>query len=363
MVAELSNKESAEAATVKFSAKEQPEVTNDAASNVDIVYTTLGVSEERVIIDVTSVVVKGDFDELLVDKDCKSIERAFILFKTEDKKEWSKQELDTTQDSFVQTLYLPDYCKKYLFQLNFEGFPGTESISLELETTIGPAHIEETGLEKVPVIQELQVVAGVDKAVVEWRQPDCVPSYQVIVLPLDDCGENEKFEDCFESAPDATDEDTFTPGEILTGQIISGDKFKEKIVNLESCREYVVMARTTNDHGKGDIVRKLFRTRKTDPGDEYIANLAIDDEKYSMVTNLRVEPGMNHVKIFWDQPECFPSYEVQVMKADDCKDSYDSCLDDSYTGDTEEITNMREVGGLEECTEYVAVVRNKGRRR
>ena len=149
----------------------------------------------------------------------------------------------------------------------------------------------------------------------------------------------------------------------MTGQTIPGDKFREEIVNLKSCSEYVVMARTTNDHGKGEIVSKLFRTRETDPGDEYVANLAIGDEGYTKVTNLRVEPEVNSVKIFWDQPECFPSYEVQVIAADDCKDSYDSCLNESHTGDTEEITNIREVEELDECEEYVAVVRNTGRRR
>ena len=62
---------------------------------------------------------------------------------------------------------------QYMFQLVFEGFPGTKTISLELETTIGPADIEETGLENVPTIKGLKVVTGIDKAVIEWKQSDC----------------------------------------------------------------------------------------------------------------------------------------------------------------------------------------------
>ena len=123
----------------------QPELTDDAASNVHTMYGA--VAEAK---DVTRVVVKGHFDELLVDKDCKRVRKAFVMFKTDDKNEWSRKELDTNRESFQEDLYLPDFCKKYKFQLIFDGFPGTESINLELETRIGPADIDETGLEKCP---------------------------------------------------------------------------------------------------------------------------------------------------------------------------------------------------------------------
>ena len=80
--ADLKNGESAEAAIVKFTAKEQPELTADAASNIHIMYGSISVSRKRDITDVTSGVVKGDFDQVLVDKECKSVQKAFVLFKT-----------------------------------------------------------------------------------------------------------------------------------------------------------------------------------------------------------------------------------------------------------------------------------------
>ena len=266
--ADLKNSESAEAAIVKFTAKEQPELMTDAASNVHIMYGSISVSRKRDITDVTRGVVKANLDEILADKDCKSVQKAFVLFKTEDKEEWSKEELDTSEDSFEQNLNLPDYCKKYMFKLIFHGFPGTESIILDLETTIGPADIDQAGLERLPVVEDMQVVSGVETARIQWKQPDCVPFYEFVVYSLEDCADEEEFKDCFEDAVSATDTDTFDLELIFGGEVMSGDDFETEISNLDSCNEYIVMARTTNEHGKSKIVSKLFRARETDPDDK-----------------------------------------------------------------------------------------------
>jgi hypothetical protein len=66
--ADLKDKESADADLVKFTAKDQPELTEDAASNVHIMYGTVSVARKRDITDVTSVAVKGHFDDILLDK-------------------------------------------------------------------------------------------------------------------------------------------------------------------------------------------------------------------------------------------------------------------------------------------------------
>jgi hypothetical protein len=83
--ADLKSKESADADLVKFTAKDQPELNDNAASNVHIVFGSVSVSKKRDITDVTSLNVKGHFDDILNDKDCKSVQGAFILYKTEDK--------------------------------------------------------------------------------------------------------------------------------------------------------------------------------------------------------------------------------------------------------------------------------------
>ena len=368
--ADLKNGESAEAAIVKFTAKEQPELTADAASNIHIMYGSISVSRKRDITDVTSGVVKGDFDQVLVDKECKSVQKAFVLFKTEDKEEWSKKQLDTTEDSFEQDLNLPDYCKKYMFKLIFYGFPGTESIILELETTIGPADIGQTGLEKLPVVEDMQVVAGIDNAMIEWRQPDCIPSYEFVVYNLEDCADEEEFKDCFDDSMTAEDTDTFSLELIFTGKIMQGEKFETKIGNLDPCNEYVVMARTINEYGKSKIVSKMFRARETDSDEEDLENFGIVGEQadgsfYPTVTNLHVVPDINTARIVWKQPECFADYELQVVNFIDCNaGSYESCLA-QFSPDVEETTekktNEKLFEGLEACTEYVAMVRTTGK--
>ena len=368
--ADLKNSESAEAAIVKFTAKEQPELMTDAASNVHIMYGSISVSKKRDITDVTRGVVRANLDEILVDKDCKSVQKAFVLFKTEDKDEWSKEELDTTGDSFEKDLNLPDYCKKYMFKLIFHGFPGTESIILDLETTLGPADIDQTGLERLPVVEDMQVVTGVDTARILWRQPDCVPAYEFVVYSLEDCADEEEFKDCFEDAATASDTDTFDLELVFSGEVASEDNFETQISNLDTCNEYIIMARTTNEYGKSKIAGKLFRARETDSEDEDLANLAIvglqeDGSFYPTVTNLQVVPGVNSAVMGWRQPECFADYELQVVNIKDCKDgSFESCLAEfspDIEDTTEKKTNKKSFESLEPCTEYVAMARTTGR--
>eukprot|EP00092_Neocalanus_flemingeri_P029036 GFUD01031522.1.p1 GENE.GFUD01031522.1~~GFUD01031522.1.p1 ORF type:complete len:2660 (+),score=730.01 GFUD01031522.1:322-8301(+) len=365
--ADLTNRESADADLVKFTAKDQPELTEDAASNVHIVYGSVSVSRKRDVTYVTSVEVKGTFDDILDDKDCKSIQHAFILYKTEEDEEWKKEELDPTSDTFEHDLYLPDYCKKYQFKLHFEGFPGTIPITLELETTIGPANIEETGLENVPSIEDLEVVTGISKAVIEWKQPDCVPSYEYVVYRMEDCYEEEDFSDCFEDSTESDNPDTFDLELVYKGKEEQGSRFKREIDNLDSCTEYVILARTINEYGKGEIVSKRFRTRETDSDEEDLSNLAIvgqqsDESYYPTVTNLKVTPGVTTAKVSWKQPECFPDYELQVVSMEDCE-SYEKCVAE-FSSDVAETaekkTNFHEFANLESCTEYVAMARTTG---
>ena len=148
------------------------------------------------------------------------------------------------------------------------------------------------------------------------------------------------------------------------------DIFKHEINKLESCREYVIIARTSNAYNKGKIIRKLFRTRETDSDSEDLTNLAIvglqpDGSFYPTVTDLRVEPGEITAKVFWKQPECFPDYELQIVNVKDCEGvSYNVCLAE-FSADVEETTenktNFHEFGDLEPCTEYVAMARTTGK--
>ena len=132
---------------------------------------------------------------------------------------------------------------------------------------------------------------------------------------MEDCSDEEEFTDCFEDAPLPTDPFTFGLGLVFTGKIMSEEKIEQEVMNLEPCIEYVIMARTRNEHGAGDIVSRLFRTRETDYDEEDLAmsGLQPGGSFYPTVTSLRAEPGENTAKLFWKQPECFPDYQLQVV--------------------------------------------------
>ena len=148
---------------------------------------------------------------------------------------------------------------------------------------------------------------------------------------------------------------------------MSEEKIEQEITNLEPCIEYVIMARTRTEHGKGDIVSRLFRTRETGSHDEDLAMLGLQPSGsfYPTVTSLRAEPGENTAKLFWKQPECFPDYQLQVVNIDNCKTGdYETCLAEFYSeveGRAERKTNFQEFEGLESCTEYITMARTTGK--
>ena len=82
-----------------------------------------------------------------------------------------------------------------------------------------------------------------------------------------------------------------------------------------------------------------------------------------MVANLRVEPDVETAKISWDQPQCYPSYQIQVMPRKECKGSYETCLtlfSPDSEGSSQDKTIVKEVDGLEKCTQYLVMARTTG---
>ena len=219
----------------------------------------------------------------------------------------------------------------------------------------------------MPTVQDMQVVTGMNKAVVKWKQSACFPSYEFVVYRLEDCSDEEEFTDCLEDAPSPTDPFTFGLGFIFTGQIMAEEKTEQEIMNLEPCIEYVIMARTRTEHGTGDIVSRLFRTRETGSDEEDLAMLGFQPSGsfYPTVTSLRAEPGENTATLFWKQPECFPDYQLQVVNIESCKTGdYETCLAEFYPeieGRAERNTNYKDFEGLESCTEYIAMARTTGK--
>ena len=213
----------------------------------------------------------------------------------------------------------------------------------------------------------MKVITGKEKAMIEWTQPKCVPSYEYVVFMLEDCSDEEEFSDCFEDSTESDDPDAFEVELIYTGTHGLGEKFQHEIKNLVFCSEYVILARTSNEYGKGKIISRRFRTRETDSNKEDLSNLDAvgqqsDGSYYPTVSNLKVAPSVNKANVFWKQPECFPDYELQVVNIEDC-DSYEKCLAE-FSYDVAETakkkTNFHDFDKLESCTEYVAMARATG---
>ena len=364
----LTTSESAEADSAQFMAKKQPELAEDAANSVHIVYGTLSVSRKREITDVTRVVVKGGFDDLLIDRECKSIKKSFILYKTEDKEEWHKKEIEINDPNFEEEIFLPDYCKMYSFKLLFEGYPGSSLVSLNLENKIGPADLEQTGLERVPSVTNIRVLPRVDTALISWRQPDCVPAYEFVVYLLEDCLNEEEFEDCFNDAMKAEDPSAFSLDHVVSGSHDYEYRFKQELDSLDSCTEYLLLVRTVNNYGRGEVVSKTFRTRDTDHefDGETDKNDMIDVSTIPSITHLKVLPKDYSATLDWRQPECFPDYELQLIKLEECEEeNYIKCLEQfspSIEGLAEKKTNSYDFTELEPCTEYVAMARTVGKK-
>ena len=351
VIAELFNNEKLDTEMVNFKSRDQPALVANAVAHVKMVDAD----------DLTSVDITGNIDDILKDEDCKSAKTLLILYKTEDKEEFTQEEVSLHDGEFYKHLFLPEYCKKYLFKIQIEGFPGTNSVSFDIPQTVGPIDVEENGAENVPTVTDLTVSPDAHSALIKWRQPDCVPEYEVVVFLLEDCPEEDIFTDCFEESTENKDVETVKLKEVVQGFYRHGSEYQHKITNLQACTNYLILARTSSRFGKGKISHEKFRTRS--------AALSPDSQpEWSLAPpppEVAVVPGVNAAQLVWSQPECFPGYELQVVRVEDCKDSsQNNCKDEfsaAVTGTAEKESQVHNITNLSPCTLYAAMSRTIGK--
>ena len=255
---------------------------------------------------------------------------------------------------FKTTVDIPDFCKTYQFKLMFKGSFLTKPVELDLMTTLGPADLAITGLEHVPSVTQMEVSSTMHKTEVVWKQPNCVSGYKYALHHLEDCSDDEEFEDCFTDFHEGVHEDD--------GPV------RIQLAELESCMEYVFMARSFNSYGWGDLVAQKFRTRETNSTDIDLQNFNIVGHEVDgnihipTLTQFTVRPGVETSTVSWRQPECFPEYELQIVEQRECVDGLvENCVRDfnpDIHDTTEEYEEIHQFTVLDPCTKYVVMGRS-----
>ena len=110
---------------IKHMSMQQPEFILDAMANVEV---------RRAVADPSIVTVSGNFDDILVDKECKAPREGYILFKHEDAEKWITEKIDVTKDSFECHLKLTEYCLENKFQIKITGYPGSDPIIADIDS-------------------------------------------------------------------------------------------------------------------------------------------------------------------------------------------------------------------------------------
>ena len=69
-----------------------------------------------------NVTVSGLWDDILVDRGCKSIKKGSLMYKAETEETWTVLSLDVDDDSFVVPLLITDLCAEYSLMLSITGY-------------------------------------------------------------------------------------------------------------------------------------------------------------------------------------------------------------------------------------------------
>jgi len=328
----------------------QPVLKADSVENVDIQYGTDVVSRKR-IVHITEAVVRGDLDKLV--EDITAVKKVVLKYKTIDDEQWNESDIDMIGSRLSKIVDIPKFCEAYQFQMVFQGSAITEPVMVELDTVLGPADPKTTVLEQVPAVTELKISYDMSTAEVEWKQPACVSGYKYALYNLEDCPDEEEFQDCF------VDFGLETVGyEESAGVVVI------PLADLESCMEYVFMVKSFNSYGESGLVSHKFRTRETNNTDIDLHNFGTVGLQIPTLTQLKVVPGAESAAVSWVQPECFPEYEVQIVELDLCRDrKVENCVAE-FSADiydlTDEYENSYQFAVLDTCTDYVVMGRSTG---
>ena len=322
----------------------------DSLDNVDISYGTDIVSRKR-IVHITEAVINAQLDKLV--EDVTAVRKVVLEYKTVDTDEWTESIIDVKGNILSQTVNIPEFCKAYQFQLVLYGSDLSVPVRMDLPTVLGPADPATTILEVVPEVENLKIFFSMETAEVAWEQPACVEGYKYSLFHLEDCPDEEEFQDC-----------ALEFGLNSVGYEDSAGQVEITLPELESCMEYVFMVKSFNSYGESKLVTKKFRTRETNNTDIDLDNFARMGDYIPTITEITVQPESESAMVSWVQPECFPEYELQIVELDKCQGRELENCEVEFSADiydlTEEYKNNYKFDILDPCTEYAVMGRTTG---
>ena len=126
-------------------------------------------------------------------------------------------------------------------------------------------------------------------------------------------------------------------------------------IQLELCEEYFLKLEfLIEDADATEIENLQFRPGLYDQR----------GEKKPVIQELKIIPGVHSAKIMWNQNPCYKEYELLIVDHDNCNNS-EHCLEkfnsEIHSGtNNPESTNSFDVGSLERCAQYTAIIRAGG---
>ena len=120
--------------TVNMMTHEPPEFTDDAMNHFTIY------RDEK---NATIATIVGDWNSILLDKECKFPKSAYILYKHERMSSWSQELVDVKIDHFSKSILLPEFCLQYRFRIKIIGELDTEPILSDMKNILEPIEVND----------------------------------------------------------------------------------------------------------------------------------------------------------------------------------------------------------------------------
>ena len=120
--------------TVNVMTHEPPEFTDDAMNHFTIA------RDEK---NATIATIVGDWNSILLDKECKFPKSAYILYKHERMSSWSQELVDVKNDHFSKSIFLPEFCLQYRFRIKLIDQLGSEPILSDWDNILEPMEVND----------------------------------------------------------------------------------------------------------------------------------------------------------------------------------------------------------------------------
>ena len=123
---------------------EPPEFTDDAMNHFTIT------RDEK---NATIATIVGDWNIILLDKECKFPKSAYILYKHERMSSWSQELVDVKNDHFSKSIFLPESCLQYRFRIKIIGEIDSQPILSDMNNILEPIEVSNKVKELVYFVE------------------------------------------------------------------------------------------------------------------------------------------------------------------------------------------------------------------